>query len=317
MSRRSMRRIDSGALGGAVTASGLQAFVSPAAPVVRGIHINTARPGPGHRFDITDYGPTGLNYSDPNHTIWGHDTYFDASGPLRAAIAAAAAAAAAARAASPSGVAPDQVVFFPPGIYNVQGGFHVPDGVYVAGAGADVTAIYVAYDDQTTAPLAYFSPAVPGGSWGLSDLSIYCLSFFYNIIHIPASPFGRFRASRLTIRADAFHNKNGVGGLGGNPRAAAWSLNANAKYGGQGGYQPAVFRLGPATNTTAPGAPLLGPFGAASNVAVEDCDVSGSWHLFQGKVEYGVLSRNTLYNGGATWYLIARQTIIEVLLTSA
>ena len=79
------------------------------------------------------------------------------------------------------------------------------------------------------------------------------------------------------------------------------------------GYQPAVFRLGPATNTTGPGGPqsLLGPFGAASNVAVEDCDVSGSWHLFQGKVEYGVLSRNTLYNGGATWYLIARQTIIE------
>ena len=37
----------------------------------------------------------------------------------------------------------------------------------------------------------------------------------------------------------------------------------------------------------------------------------GSWHLFQGKVEYGVLSRNTLYNGGATWYMIARQTIIE------
>ena len=228
--------LDNG-LGG--SAAQLAAFISPAAPVVRGIHINTARPGPGpgpgHLFDITDYGPTGLNYSDPNHTIWGHDTYFDASGPLRAAIAAAAAAAAAARAASPGGVAPDQVVFFPPGIYNVQGGFRVPDGVYIAGAGADVTAIYVAYDDQTTAPLAYFSPAAPGGSWGLRDLSIYCLSFFYNIIHVPASPFGRFRASRLTIRADAFHNKNGVGGLGGNPRAAAWSLNANATYGGQGG----------------------------------------------------------------------------------
>lgn len=173
------------------TTLGLQAFVSPAAPVVRGIHITTARSGPGHQFDVTDYGPTGLNYSDPNHTIWGHDTYFDASGPLRAAIAAAAAAAAAARAASPGGDVPDQVIFFPPGIYNVQGGFKVPDGVYIAGAGADVTAIYIAYDDQTTAPLAYFSPAAPGGSWGLRDLSIYCLSFFYNIVHIPASPVGQ------------------------------------------------------------------------------------------------------------------------------
>ena len=123
----------------------------------------------------------------------------------------------------------------------------------------------------------------------MRDLTIYCLSFFYNIIHVPASLTGRFRASRLTIRADAFHNKNGAGGVSPNGRAAAWSLYANATYGGQGGYQPAVFRFGPATNTTAPGNPLLGPFGAASNVVVEDCDISGSWHLFQGKLAYVVL----------------------------
>jgi hypothetical protein len=87
---------------------------------------------------------------------------------------------------------------------------------YIAGAGSDVTAIYFAYDNPTTAPLAYFAPDTPGGSWGMRDLTIYVLSFYYNVIHVPASASGRFRATNLTIRADAFHNKNGVGGVGPN-----------------------------------------------------------------------------------------------------
>jgi hypothetical protein len=128
------------------------------------------------------------------------------------------------------------------------------------------------------------------------------LSFFFNVFYIPAanntagtsagggggvggtSIGGRFRAERLVIRADAFHNRNGVGGDpgGSSGRAAAWSLNANASFGGTGGYQPAVFRLGPATNTTTN--KVIGAFGAAINVGVTDCDVSGSWNLFQGKL---------------------------------
>jgi hypothetical protein len=272
-----------------------------------------------------------VNYSNPNHTVWaGSSLYYDASGPFRAAIAAAGAA----HAASATGA--DQVVYLPAGQYHIQGGFAIPSGVVVSGAGAGLTALYLAYDTPETAPLAYFYPETAGGSWGFRDLSIYVLSFFFNVFYIPAANITggfdagvgaggdagasargagasarigeRFRAERLVIRADAFHNRNGVGGDPGS-RAAAWSLNANASFGGGGGYQPAVFRLGPATNTTT--SKVVGAFGAAVNVRVTDCDVSGSWNLFQGKVEYGVFARNTLYNGGQAFYFIARQTVIE------
>ena len=291
--------LDNGAGG---PASALNAFISPEQPAVRSVHIKPAKlPAAPKRFDITDYGPTGLNYTDPNRTVWaGHDRYFDAGGPPRRALAAAGAAAAAARSATPDGWAADQIVWLPAGLYHVQGRFEVPDGVFIAGASAGLTAIYFAYDTPATAPFAYFAPQHPGDSWGVSHLSVYVLSFYYNVFSVPAGG-GRFRGHHLTIRADAFHNKYGAGGQGENGRAAAWPMVADTTCGGQGGYQPAVFRFGPGKNTTESGYPAIGPFGAAINVAVTDSDISGSWHLFQGKLEYGRLIRNTLYNGG--WHL--------------
>ena len=49
----------------------------------------------------------------------------------------------------------------------------------------------------------------------------------------------------------------------------------------------------------------------AVNVIVEECDISGSFHLFQGQAEHLVLRNNRLWNGGMAFYLIARQAIIE------
>jgi hypothetical protein len=81
------------------------------------MHLLPARPPPSPiYFDITKYGPTGVNYSNPNHTVWaGSSLYYDATAPFRAAIAAAAAAARA------SETKADQIVFLPSGQYHIQG----------------------------------------------------------------------------------------------------------------------------------------------------------------------------------------------------
>jgi hypothetical protein len=49
----------------------------------------------------------------------------------------------------------------------------------------------------------------------------------------------------------------------------------------------------------------------ATNVAITDCDIDGSYDIFTGDVAYSRFSRNTIWNGGIAFYIVNRQTIIE------
>lgn len=225
----------------------------------------------------------------------GSGTAIDCTAKLEAAIA---------RAAS----AKPAVVRLDAGVFHVNGPLVVPDGITLQGAGAALTALHFSSDNVSTAPPALLRPEDATARWGIEDLTIYVLGYYHNVIHCPAdlSRTARFRMRRVTVRADAFHCMNG------GSRNPPWTATGD---GGPGGFG-AVIRLGPMDPTNCPNCTVAdvstGEVNTPSyNVQVSDCDISGSWHLFIGQVEYARFLRNTLWNGGMSFYLIPRQTIVE------
>ena len=230
----------------------------------------------------------------------GSGTPIDCTASIKTAIARAWATAAA--------TATPTVVRLSAGVYHVNGPIVVPDGVTLQGAGAALTALHFSSDNISTAPSALLRPESPSARWGVEDLTLYVLGFYHNVIHCPAdvSRSGRFRMRHVTVRADAFHCMNG------GSRNPPWRATGD----GGPGLFGAVVRLGPLDATDCPNCThddvSTGPVNTPSyNVQVSDCDISGSWHLFIGQVEYGQFLRNRLWNGGMSFYLIPRQTILE------
>lgn len=301
-------------------------------------------------FDVTTFGKVGLNCSSDNQTIWSQCVPFNATSAFQQALLQAGRLAARdgsiffrnfsifAKDRVRQGTTPyippfaRAVVYFPPGVYHIEGSFSIPDGVFVEGAGRDVTAIYFAYDTSNTAPVAYFSPSTPKANWGFGNLSVYILGFFYTVFHIPSPSSNstllptsadwidlktttsapgppRFRAHSLTIRADAFHCRTGEAGQG--TRPVPWWLPGNSTFGCVGGYQNTVFRFGNIYDFSGPTPVLVGDNRNAVNVAVTECDVSSSWNIIQGTVQYGVFERNVLFNGGMPFYLEPHEVIID------
>ena len=121
--------------------------------------------------------------------------------------------------------------------------------------------------------------------------------------------------NRVTVRADAFHCQNGMAGHG--KRAPPWFPNCDGTCGTQGGYKNAVMHLGRLENISSTQKPVLLDVSTgvkntpAVNVQVQDCDISSSWHIFQGNVQHFVARNNVLWNGGMAFYLIPRESIIE------
>lgn len=282
--------------GGAMTS--LDFFESPIRPRVHTIRIKPAAPPTPPIVDVV--GPFGVNITrDPTtpYGTTGDARPIDASPHVIAALKKAAAVAA----TSPGRVA---VVKFGPGLFHVNGPIVIPNGVTLAGAGSDLTAVYFSYDNITTAPEVLIGPSAASNSWGVADMTLYVLGFYKTVFHIPSdtTATARFRMSRVTIRADAFHCQNGMAGLG-KGRSPPWFEPCNASCGTLGGYQNAVFHLGRLTNTTSTQAPVTAdvstgpPNTPAVNIVVEDCDISGSWHIFQGAVQHFVARNNRIWNG--------------------
>ena len=186
------------------------------------------------------------------------------------------------------------------GYYHVDGPIVVPHGVTIAGSGAGLTALYFSYDNVSTAPHALLSPAAANASWALEDLTIYVLGFHKSVVQAPAdaSRRGRFRMSRVTVRADAFHCQIAGGGqptMGGR-RSPPWFVPGSPDCGTQsvfweGGYQSSVIRLGacvdvpawqkcPSCSAPCRGDVSVGPVETpAPNVQIIDSDISGNGEL--------------------------------------
>eukprot|EP01052_Picozoa_sp_SAG31_P031527 SAG31_NODE_3349_length_4375_cov_7.496024_2_plen_885_part_00 len=299
--------------------SKLQMFLDPARPMVTKLQVIPAAPTTAQkdRFSVTDFGPTGLNHTqgsktDPNK--WNAKA-INATLPLLSAIKAAATAAVHTRR--------PQNVFFPVGVYHIDGPVIIPDGVSLVGEGSDISAVYFSYDNASTAPFALIAPDLPSASWGVHNMTFYVLSMYKNFLWVPGvnastpAQEGKFHMSGVVIRASAFHCRTSVtADIDPHRSSPWWPGPVNDTYGGQhfSGYQPAILRLGallelpsktanpPSTRT--PGLP-------ARNVIVENCDIYGSWHLFQGRVQHATFRSNTLWNGMMCFYLEALETTIE------
>ena len=267
---------------------------------VRSIVIKPAMPTRAQRPTIFVEGPSGLNQSQdpfqvPAYGTKGPGTPIDATPLLKAALAKA-------QAAATSGDA-GATVAFRAGVFHLDGPIIVPNGVTIVGAGSDLTALYFSYDNITTAPQVLLGPSAASNSWGIEDLSIYVLGFFRTVVHVPGDQTGRsrFRMNRVTVRADAFHCQNGFLGRGGG-RSPPWFPNCDGTCGTQGGYESAVMHLGRLENVSHPQDPVHADvssrFGPAVNVQVQNCDISSSWHIFQGTVRHFVAKDNLLWNGG-------------------
>jgi hypothetical protein len=76
-------------------------------------------------------------------------------------------------------------VFMPAGVYFIEGPIVVPDGVVLQGESSSLTAIYSAYDNASTAPLALFSPTGPGANWEMRNLTVYVLSLYHSVFWVP------------------------------------------------------------------------------------------------------------------------------------
>ena len=205
---------------------------------VRSIVIKAAMPTRAQRPTIFVDGPSGLNQSQdpfqvPGYGTTGPGTPIDATPILKAALAKAQAV------AESGGVG--VTVAFRAGVFHLDGPIIVPDGVTIAGAGSDLTALYFSYDNISTAPQVLLGPSAASNSWELVDLSIYVLGFFRTVVHVPGDQSGRsrFRMTRVTVRADAFHCQNGFLGRGGG-RSPPWFPNCDGTCGTQGGYESAV-----------------------------------------------------------------------------
>eukprot|EP01051_Picozoa_sp_SAG22_P003655 SAG22_NODE_181_length_16048_cov_157.464418_5_plen_569_part_00 len=193
----------------------------------------------------------------------GSGTPIDCTGIIKTAVARAWATAAA--------TATPAVVRLNAGVYHVNGPIVVPDGVTLQGAGAALTALHFSSDNISTAPSALLRPEFPSARWGVEDLTVYVLGFYHNVIHCPAdvSRTGRFRMSRVTIRASAFHCMNG------RSRNPPWRAAGD----GGPGLFGVVVRLGRmdcpnCTHDDVSSGPVNTP---SYNVQVSDCDISGSW----------------------------------------
>eukprot|EP01043_Picozoa_sp_COSAG02_P025488 COSAG02_NODE_1435_length_12610_cov_7.021181_2_plen_950_part_00 len=306
--------------------SALDFFDCPSIPRVRAVTIRAAAATTSHHPDeptvIWVDGPSGINMTAATT----HREPYGTAGDGRPVNATPALLAALSRAASLSG---GVTVRLRAGYWHIDGPIVVPDGVTIAGSGAGLTALYLAYDNTSTAPHALISPVAANASWGLEDLTIYVLGFHYSVIQAPAdvSRIGRFRMSRVVVRADAFHCQLVGGGQPGT-RSPPWFVPGNTQCGTQsidweGGYQSSVVRLGrcvdvpawakhPASPAPCEGDVSTGPIDTpAPNVQVVDCDLSGSWHLFEGRAVYFVARSNKLWHGQSAFSLIARQAIVE------
>jgi hypothetical protein len=289
----------------------LDCFENLNRPRVHTIVIEPAQPALATRPTFFVDGPSGVNItSDPWQTppfgTVGLAEPIDATPGLLAALAKAA--------ASPVGA----TVRFRAGLFHINGPIIVPNNVSIVGAGSDLTAIYFAYDNLTTAPQILIGPSAAANSWAISDVTLYVLGFFRTVIHIPADETGqgRFRMNRVTVRADAFHCQNGMMGHGGG-RSPPWFPNCDSTCGTGGGYENAVIHLGRLENVSHTQDPVIADLSTgvkntpAVNVHVEDCDISSSWHIFQGAVQHFGARNIKLWNGGMAFYLIARESIIE------
>ena len=274
---------------------------------VRSIVIKAAMPTRSQRPTIFVDGPSGLNQSQdpfqvPGYGTKGPGTPIDATPILQAALAKA-------QAVAQSGGA-GATVAFRAGVFHLDGPIVVPDGVTIAGAGSQLTALYFSYDNISTAPQVLLGPSAASNSWGIEDLSIYVLGFFRTVVHVPGDQSGRsrFRMNGVTVRADAFHCQNGFLGRGGG-RSPPWFPNCDGTCGTQGGYESAVMHLGRLENVSHPPDPVAADvssrIGPAVNVQVQNCDISSSWHIFQGTVRHFVARDNVLFNGGMVRTVVA------------
>mmetsp|Transcript_22093 Transcript_22093/g.66317 ORF Transcript_22093/g.66317 Transcript_22093/m.66317 type:complete len:262 (-) Transcript_22093:2313-3098(-) len=164
----------------------------------------------------------------------------------------------------------------------------------------DVTAIYFASYNQTTAPQSYIAAANHSSTkyvrYGAEDLSIYVLSYYNNVFDISADTDG-VRLRRLRVRANAFHCGNE------GSRLPPWTFEG-------GGYNPLIWVHG-------------------INFEVSDCDLWSTWSVIHSSgidnpvlsgwtysgfqsARYGLVLRNTIYNGGAChWFDGAKQVVFE------
>jgi hypothetical protein len=117
-------------------------------------------------FDVA--GPSGINITrdpaTPPYGTKGSGLAIDATPAFIAALDAAGAAAAGGHSAT---------VRFGAGAYHINGPILVPDGVTVTGVGSELTAVYFAYDNLTTAPSVLLGPTNASNSWGIADLTLY------------------------------------------------------------------------------------------------------------------------------------------------
>lgn len=302
--------------------SKLRMFLDPTRPSVTSFRVVPATLAVSKKqFNVTAYGATGLNHTtdqagDPNR--WNAKP-INATAPLLAAMTAAGAAAAS--------TGRPQEVFFPAGVYHVDGPIIVPNGVSLVGAGSDIAAVYFSYDNASTAPHALIAPDRPGAQWGIHNLTLYVLSLYKNLLWVPGvnvtdtgssnnvtAQQGAFHMSGVVIRASAFHCRSSVTACVDTHRASPWWPGPLSEmYGGQNfaGYQPAILRLGGLVELQSKPPITLTPGLPARNVLVENCDIYGSWHLFQGRIQHGTIRNNQLWNGMMCFYMEALETTIE------
>lgn len=257
----------------------LDSFVSPETP---------------HQSTITVVSPADLAFASKTFTVadYGCGGGVNTSGvPINCTSAVLAAIAAA-------GANGGGTVLFGVGRWYVDGPLLLPDGVLLRGAGMDLTAIYFAENNKTTAPDSYIATAVPpaatasarGPRFGVEDLCIYVLSYYKNVIDVRVDTVG-VRVRRVRVRANAFHcqSRSSEGGPGGG-RAVNWTFMG-------GGFNPVVWIHG-------------------RNFEFSDCDIWGTWSIFHSSgptgARHGLIRRNEIHNGGAChWFDNARQVIFD------
>eukprot|EP00041_Stephanoeca_diplocostata_P029079 m.848888 g.848888 ORF g.848888 m.848888 type:complete len:528 (+) comp23490_c2_seq17:528-2111(+) len=211
--------------------SGMDSFVSPTMPHVATIQVLPAAAVafPTKKFEVSSYGcKGGANNSGM---------------PINCTDAALAAIHAA-------GTAGGGEVYFGIGRWYITGPLLLPDNVVLKGAGMDLTAIYFASTNETTAPSSHIAPAAHSTKkyvrYAVEDLAIYILSYYTNVFKISADTDG-VKIRRVRVRANAFHCGNE------NSRLPTWTFHG-------GGFNPLIWVHG-------------------INFEVSDCDLWSTWSV--------------------------------------
>lgn len=152
--------------------SELDFFESPARPRVRTIVIRATQSRNQLPIIWVD-GPSGLNLSaNARGEMHGDGRPIDATASLSAALAKAA--------LEPLGAE----VRFRAGVFHVAGPVKVPPNVTLRGAGSDLTAVYFAFDNISTAPPVLLGPTTPSAGWGIHDLALYVRAALKYTLHV-------------------------------------------------------------------------------------------------------------------------------------